>query len=204
MTSKSRDERLRLERDQRRPRRELLLQLLFRRKEEALAHDVVVRVEQLIHGLKAEIRHPDPVRVGKCERHAQPIGVRLADVADFLREGRLCALLSAARSSWMLNDTIPAAGCSTCVADARVFRGYISVYHPTLSRRRNAGTSNADSASRSISPRHPCRPIRPPSRPPVRRRCRPEISAGLLAIDRRPDVHGGRRRTGASDLLFQM
>ena len=83
-------QRLRLERNQRRLRRELFLQLLFRRKKDALAHDVVVCVEQLIHGLKAEIRHPDPVRVGKGEGHAQAIGVGLADVAHFLRERGLC------------------------------------------------------------------------------------------------------------------
>ena len=83
-------QRLRLERHQRRLRRELFLQLLFRRKKDALAHDVVVRVEELINRLKAEIRHPNPVRVGKCEGHAQAIGVGLADIPHFLRERGLC------------------------------------------------------------------------------------------------------------------
>ena len=82
--------RLRLERHQRRLRRELFLQLLLGRKKESLAHGIVVRVEQLIDRLKAEIRHPDPVRVRKREGHAQAIGVGLADIPHFLCERRKC------------------------------------------------------------------------------------------------------------------
>ena len=84
------DEGLRLERHHRGSRGKLLFQLLFRGKKKALAHDVVVRVEQLIHGLEAEVRHPHVVGVGKCQRHTQPVDVRLPDVADLLREGGLC------------------------------------------------------------------------------------------------------------------
>jgi hypothetical protein len=83
-------ERLRLERNQRRLRRELLLQLLFRREKHPLAHDGVVRVEELVNRLEAEIRHPDVVGIGKCQRHAKAIGVGLANVAHFLRQRRLC------------------------------------------------------------------------------------------------------------------
>ena len=83
-------QRLRLERHQRRPGGQLLFQLLFRRKKDALAHDVVVRVEELINRLKAEIRHPNPVRVGKCEGHAKAIGVGLSDIPHFLCQRCLC------------------------------------------------------------------------------------------------------------------
>ena len=64
--------------------------MLFGGKKNSLAHNIVVRVEKLVDRLKTEIRHPNPVRVGKGERHAQAIDVRLTDVADFLRERGLC------------------------------------------------------------------------------------------------------------------
>ena len=51
-----------------------------------------LRVEQAVDRLEAEVRHPDPVRVGERQRHAQPIAVRLDDVADFFGEGGSCAL----------------------------------------------------------------------------------------------------------------
>ena len=69
--------RLRLKRDQRRPARDQFGQLLLRRQEHALAHHVVLRVEEAVDGLEAEIRHPDPVSVGKREGHTQPVAVRL-------------------------------------------------------------------------------------------------------------------------------
>jgi hypothetical protein len=77
------NQRLRLERHHGRFRSELFFELLFRRQEKPFAHDVVVRVEKLINRLEAEIRHPNVVGVGKCQRHPQAIGVRLAGIADF-------------------------------------------------------------------------------------------------------------------------
>ena len=85
------DRRLRLEREERRPGRDQLGELLFRRQEDALADDVVLGVEEAVHRLKAEVRHPDPVGVRERERDAQTIAVRLSDVADFFREGCECA-----------------------------------------------------------------------------------------------------------------
>ena len=86
------DRRLRLNRDERRARRQQLGQFLFRRQEDALAHDVVLRIQQAIHGLEAEVRHPDPISIGKRQGDAQPIAVRLDDVAGLFVEGGPCAL----------------------------------------------------------------------------------------------------------------
>ena len=77
---------LRFQPNQRRSGRQLLFQLLFGRQEQTLAHDFVLRVEELIDGLEAEIRHPDEIGIGKGQRDAKPPGVRLAHVAHFLRE----------------------------------------------------------------------------------------------------------------------
>src|SRR5687768_10063655 len=54
--------------------------------ERPLAHDVVFRVEQLVDRLEAEVGHPDEVGVRKHQRHPQLAAVRLADVADLLRQ----------------------------------------------------------------------------------------------------------------------
>src|SRR6188508_2710100 len=61
----------------------------------AIAYDAVFGVEQTIDRLETEVRHPDEVGVGKGERHPQPPGVGLADVADlFGKQGLgLLALL---------------------------------------------------------------------------------------------------------------
>ncbi len=80
-------QRLRFERDQRHLRCELLFQLLLWRKKNPLAHNVVLRVEQLIDGLKTQVRHSHVVRVWKGQGHTEAIGVRLAHVSHFLREG---------------------------------------------------------------------------------------------------------------------
>ena len=78
--------RLRFKRQQSRARRDQLGDFLLRREEEPFAHDIVVRVEQAIHGLESEVRHPDPVRVGEGERDAQATAMRLPEVANFLRQ----------------------------------------------------------------------------------------------------------------------
>ena len=83
--------RLRFKRQQRRAARDLLGELLLRRQEHSLAHHIVLRVEQAIQGLEAEVRHPDPVRVRKREGDAQTIAVRFDDVTDFFGEGLSCA-----------------------------------------------------------------------------------------------------------------
>ena len=85
------DRRLRLERDQRRPGGQQILKFLLRRQEHALAHHIVFRVEEAVDGLKAEVRHPDPVGVREGQGDAQTIAMRLDDVADFFREGFSCA-----------------------------------------------------------------------------------------------------------------
>ncbi len=82
--------RLRFERQQRRLRCQQVGQLLLRRQEHPLADDVVLRVEQAVDRLKAEVGHANPVRVREHQRDAQAPAVRLADVAGFLREGRQC------------------------------------------------------------------------------------------------------------------
>ena len=89
------DRRLRFECHERGPGRQQFRKLLFGRQEYPFAHDVVLRVEQAVHRLEAQVGHADPVGVGKCERHAQTIAMRLTGVADFLREGceRAFALL---------------------------------------------------------------------------------------------------------------
>ena len=58
-------------------------QLLLRRQEHALAHDVGLVVEQPVDRLEAEVRHPDEIGVRERQGDAQPVGVRLTDVADF-------------------------------------------------------------------------------------------------------------------------
>ncbi len=85
------DTSLRFERQERGPRGQQLSELLFRRQEHALTDDVVARVEEPVHRLEAQVGHADPVRVGECQRHAQTVAVRLADVAGFFREGCQCA-----------------------------------------------------------------------------------------------------------------
>jgi hypothetical protein len=78
--------RLRLERQQRGAVGQLRGQLALRRQEHALADDVLLRVEQLVHRLEAEVRHRDEVGVRERERHPQPPAVRLADVANLFRQ----------------------------------------------------------------------------------------------------------------------
>ena len=85
------DRRLRLERDERGAVGDRVSELLLRREEEPFAHDVGLGVEKAIHGLEAEVRHPDPVRVRKREGDAQTIAVRFDDVTDFFGEGLSCA-----------------------------------------------------------------------------------------------------------------
>ena len=46
----------------------------------------VFGVEERIHRLEPEVGHPDEVGVRERERHAQPAAVRLAYVADLLRQ----------------------------------------------------------------------------------------------------------------------
>ena len=78
--------RLRFDREQRRAVGDLRGKLGLRRQEEALADDVRLFVEELVHGLKPEVRHPDEVGVRKRQRHAQLPAVRFADVSDLLRQ----------------------------------------------------------------------------------------------------------------------
>ena len=63
---------------------ELRGEFLFRGQEDAFADHVIALVEEAVHGLEPEVRHPDEVGVGKAECDAQTIAVRLLDVADFL------------------------------------------------------------------------------------------------------------------------
>ena len=56
------DHRLRFERHERRLARHQLRQLLLGRQEHALADNVLLVVEQAVHGLEPQVRHPDPVR----------------------------------------------------------------------------------------------------------------------------------------------
>ena len=90
-----RDRCLRFECDQPGAADELRRQLLLRRKEDPLAHHFVDLVEQTVDRLESEVRHADEIGVRKGERDAQPIAVRLADVADLARENlpRALALL---------------------------------------------------------------------------------------------------------------
>ena len=73
-------------RDDARAGLEQRLQLLLRRQEHALAHDVGLIVEEPVDRLEAQIRHPDEVRVRKREGDAQPIVVRLLHVAALTRQ----------------------------------------------------------------------------------------------------------------------
>ena len=82
---------MRLEREERSARRNERGELLLGRQEHALAHDVCLGVEEAVHRLKAQVRHPDPVGVRKRERDAETVAVRLADVAGFPGKGLLCA-----------------------------------------------------------------------------------------------------------------
>jgi hypothetical protein len=77
---------LRLDRDERRPRRELSGKLGLGRQEHPLADDVVFSVEQLVDGLKAEIRHSHEVGVRERQRDTELAAVRLAHVSHFLRQ----------------------------------------------------------------------------------------------------------------------
>ena len=80
------DEGLRLERHERGARGLERRDLALRRQERPLAHDAVLGVEQTVDRLEAQVRHADEVGVGKGERHPQPPGVGLADVADLFGE----------------------------------------------------------------------------------------------------------------------
>ena len=85
------DHRLRLERHERRLARHQLGELLLGRQEHALAHHVLLVVEQAVHRLEPQVGHPDPVGVREGERNAQPGAVRLEDVAGFFGKGDACA-----------------------------------------------------------------------------------------------------------------
>ena len=50
-------------------------------------------VEETIDGLKAEVRHPDPVGIREREGHAHAVALGLSDVADFFRKDDACALV---------------------------------------------------------------------------------------------------------------
>jgi hypothetical protein len=64
----------------------VLLQFLLAGQEHALAHDLVLGVEQTVDRLEAEVRHAHVIRVRKRQRHAHTIAVRLPDVADLARQ----------------------------------------------------------------------------------------------------------------------
>ena len=80
------DRRLRLDRHERRAGGELRGKLGLGRQKHPLADDVGFRVEQLVDGLEAEVRHSHEVGVGECQRDAQLAAVRLAHESHFLRE----------------------------------------------------------------------------------------------------------------------
>ena len=85
------DRRLRFERDEGRFRGEQLGELLFRRQKHALAGDVVLGIQQAVNRLESEVRHPDPIGIGKGKRDPQATARWLADVAGFFRERCECA-----------------------------------------------------------------------------------------------------------------
>ena len=57
-----------------------LSKLLLGGQEDSFAHDVVLRIEETVHGLEAEIGHADPVGVWERQRNAHASGVRFEDV----------------------------------------------------------------------------------------------------------------------------
>ncbi len=76
--------RLRLKREQRRAGGDLFSKLALGRQEKALADDVRLFVEELVHRLKSQVGHPDEVGVRKRQRHAQLPAVGFADVSNLL------------------------------------------------------------------------------------------------------------------------
>jgi hypothetical protein len=88
---KVRDRRLRLERHEAGVCRQQFRKFLFWRQEKAFTDDVVLGVEEAVHRLEAEVGHANPIGVRKGEGDAQPISVRLDDVADLFGKGLLCA-----------------------------------------------------------------------------------------------------------------
>ena len=75
---------LRFDGQQRSSRRELRSQLRLGRQKHPLADDVGFGIEQLVDRLKAQIRHPDEVRIRKGQRHAQAAAMGFADVPNLL------------------------------------------------------------------------------------------------------------------------
>jgi hypothetical protein len=77
------DGRLRFKGEERRSRRQLRLQLLFRWQKHPLAHHIVYGVEEPVGRLEPEARHADEISVRERQGDTQASAMRLLDEADF-------------------------------------------------------------------------------------------------------------------------